>query len=277
MNFWSTKLASFLFLIGTLSFSLAHAQTSSFEDSKASYKTLKNQFDADELSIRQVADGKTTTIDQQIQKLESDFQNCSTFDCRKQTRNQITQLESDKKDIKTQADIAVMEKAKVFVKKAQEVAVDAFVFETLNMAASDAKLEHFVSKSVTACGRADFLDYYISPSRAMTCKQMNVEFKYGDKYYKLSTAVGLQYGGSDHSGNSQGIDTETEVNTIDAIFSLSTAEFLKDLTATKAFWGGPGMRPDWSQVIFDYQGSARYYVMYNPYWVGRYTVSIESY
>lgn len=106
---------------------------------------------------------------------------------------------------------------------------------------------------------------------------MNIELKNGNKYYKLSTAVGLQYRGVDHDGNNQGMDAVGEVNTINSVFTLTTAEFLKGLDAIHVFFGGPRTRQEWSQVIFDFQGSARYYVMYNPYWVGRYTVSIESY
>jgi len=262
-----------------LCFGVAHAQTRSFDDSKPIYQNLKSQYDTDENSIRQIANGKIAAIDQQIQTLQGELQNCTDFDCRKQKTNTINSLEADKKDLNTKADVEVMEKAKVFLKKAQEIAVDAFVFETLRIAVADSQYEHFADKGTTGCGQADFLDYSISPSRAMTCKQINVEFKHGPKFYKMSTAVGLQYAGNDHSGNSQGIITDREVNTINSVFGLTTTEFMEGAGPGNLFGGKfSSRRPEWSQVIFDYYGgSARYYTMYNPYWVGHYTVSVESY
>ena len=264
---------------GILNPDVAQAQNVSFEDSKTLYKAQKTQYETDILSIRQTADTAIASIDQDIQKLEIDFQNCTSFDCRKQTRAQIGKLEATKKDTKTNADVAIMEKAKVFVKKAQVIAVESYVFEVLQMAASGAsgaKLEHFVDKRTTSCGFARFSSSSIGPSQAMTCRQMNVEFKLGNKFYKLSTAVGLQFGAADHYGTARGFDANLEVNTIDKVFSLSTPEFLQNLNAAQVFLGGPGAGQTWSQVIFDYYGQARFYAMYNPFWVGRYTVSIES-
>lgn len=271
----SFKLAT-VFFIGMLTFGLqAKAQNIGFEDSKPYYQALKYQYETDKQSILETAESNVSTIDQQIQNLETDFQNCSTFDCRKEARRKIDQLVASKKDINALADLAVMEKAKVFVREAQEVLVYAFAIESLRMAAAETKLEHFVHISLTDCGPSPFSDYYINPSRAMTCKQMNVEFKYGDKFYRLSKAVGLAYNGYDHFGNSQPIDVAREVATINNVFSLTTTELMIDLDAVQLFFGG-GMRQDWSQVIFDQYGRAQHYGMYSPFWVGLYTVSVES-
>ncbi len=272
----SFKFIFSLCLFNILYLGFAQAQSLSFEDSKPIYQTLKNRYDAEESAIQQDAAARIASIDQQIQGREADFLSCTSFDCRRQIRNQINRLEADKKDIQTQTTIAVMEKAKIFVKEAQVIAVNAFVFESLRMAAADNRLEHFIVKSVTTCGSADFLDYSISPSRAMTCKQMNVEVKLRDRFYKLSTAVGLRYSGNDHQGNSVGINAADEVAYMNSIFALSTADFMADLDGVKVFFGGPGVRPTWSQVIFDNRGDAQFYAMYNPFWMGRYTVSIDS-
>jgi hypothetical protein len=245
-----------------------------FVDAKALFATLANNFDSELARARTSYAQTLGGLEAQITAKQQDKLACPDVSCARRIQSEIDVLENQKRPLKDRALAEEMRIKNRFDRNSKEIALASFSYELKSMARAHVEIMNFTDRTDGPCQSAQSAQFgYTHPSEHMFCRQLNLEYRYGQKFYSLKFAVGLQVMSPVYDHRS-GWLSDSGADSIKAVFSQSTEEFMSGMSPGYHFGFDRRYRTgrqNWVNV-----SPGQTYKMYNPATVGFHYVGIDE-